>query len=211
MAFYEIKIDEAQINAVVRRLGAYRKQLPTVMRNAVNDTTTSARSEIIKEIGKKTKIKREVIGRRISYKKATLLSWAAWLRVKDYPISMANFRARQVKEGVSFVNPKTAKREVFKRAFLAKVGKVELAWVREAKGLNVLKYDADTMESNDLVGETLVSRKPIMPLFGPSLSYFYQNIEGLASSVLSNAGIRLKRNLIRQIDRATNKIKIKKK
>jgi hypothetical protein len=197
--FYEIKIDQAQLDAVVERLGRYKKKLPTVMRNAVNDTASSARSQIVKTVAKFCKVKSGPIRRRILLKKATTANWAAWLRIKDSPLSLVNFKARQTKTGVSYINS-SGQRAVQPRAFIA----LKNVWVRKKLGGGKVEL------GESLAGEKLVGRTPIQRLVGPSVAELYSGISGLAGDVMSQAQKRLHRNIDRQIEKVLSKFKVKK-
>jgi hypothetical protein len=192
--YFEIKINEAQLDAMLMQLKKVPKALPRVLRNAVNDTAFSARTQIVRQVKGVTKLKSETIRRRIPITKATLKNWRAFLRIKDSPLALTNFAARQTQKGVSYRDPLGGGRKIQDRAFIAKANNAENVWVRMKKG----GISVDLGES--LAGAELVKRLPIQRLVGPSVAEYYHNLSGLASAVISQATTRLHKNVQRHIN-----------
>lgn len=191
--YFEIKIDEIQLDAMLAQLNNVPKSLPRVMRNAVNDTANSARVEIAKRVSKAIKIKQAAIKRRIPIKKATLKNWRAWVRIKDSPLSLMNFGAKQTAEGVRYRGVDGGK-NFQERAFIGK-GKIkDNVWIRMKKGGIAVK------QGESLSGAELVRRKPLQRLVGPSIAELFNDLPGLASEVISNAMQNLNKNVKRHIN-----------
>jgi hypothetical protein len=186
--FVSIKLDKRKLDSLLKMLSAYPKDIPAVARNAVNDTANSARSMIVKKISAEIKIKQSSVRSRVALKKATKKVWQAWLRIKDTPLSLINFGARQNKEGVSFDGKDG--RIMQERAFIA----LKNVWVREKKD------GSDINIGDSLKGVELVERTPIKRLVGPSIAELYTDIEGLASMVESKAMANLYSNLTRHVN-----------
>lgn len=199
--FYEIKINEAQLDAMLAQLHSVPKALPRVLRNAVNDTAKSAQVEIAKKVAKSIKVKQSTVKSRINIKKATLKNLFAWIRIKDRPMSLLNFGARQTDKGVSFRGT-DGKRILQERAFIGKGGNDGFrsnVWVRMKKG-EIGKPAVKVEQGEKLAGVKLVSRKPLQKLVGPSVAEMYNNFSGFAAQVISKAQSNLNKNLQRHIN-----------
>jgi hypothetical protein len=197
-SFYQIKVDNAQLDRLLASLSSVPKAIPKVMRNAVNDTSSSARAEIARRVSAATKLKQAPIKRRILIKKATLKNWRAWVRIKDSPLALTNFGARQTKKGVSFKGI-DGKKNFQKRAFIAKANTAKNVWVRMKKG-GVAVSLGESLEGVELVG-----RKPLQRLTGPSVADLYRELSGLSNAVLSAAMKNLNANIVRHVILALRK------
>ncbi len=120
---------------VERLLSAYPKAMPKVMSRGINNTAKPAKTRIIRELAKKTKVKQKIIRPLITHKKATYKSWYAHIGISGQGVPVSALEPEQTQTGVTYLNPLTGIREEVKSAFIAKLdtGHVDV-FIRKALG-----------------------------------------------------------------------------
>lgn len=96
---FDVRGDTA---AIQRTLAGYRNGAPTVIRRALNRTVTPVRARAAREIAADLKVKPRTARSALAVRRATSRALEATVTASGQRIPLIEFRARQVKRGVSY-------------------------------------------------------------------------------------------------------------
>lgn len=135
-----------------RNLSVLEQQVfPEAARRAVNRVATTLRSRTAKTVSKWMGTKQKAVRDRIKVRKAGRGARpVATLFIKGGALNLIEFKARQIKKGVS--SAPWGDRKIFRSAFITTIGGAELVMRRKK------------------IGGKLVSRLPIRPMLGPGVA-----------------------------------------
>jgi hypothetical protein len=197
-AMVEIVIDDKELKRLERKLAAFPKAMPRVMRNAINKTSTAARADSARRIKDKTGIKVTVVKKGLPLFKATLARWVSRIHFSGRRIPVIDLDARQTKKGVTFRSTKTKGRILIKSGFKATMPKASGfrkpghlgVFVRKVRGGKFKEYDG---------------RLPIGEQRGPSLKEIFVGAPVIVAAVTRKAFSTLGIEITRQAQRIFNK------
>lgn len=223
----EIRYEEADIERVRERLGSARRALPSVISRAINRTAQHAHTRIVEELVKVMHLKKKIIRPATRLIKATRAKWEADIDIYARRVPLINFGAKQTtlehvlakryqakygkartstrsrKEGVKF-RPPMANFDIFEGRKGPKLTGVESGFVKSAF-INIMPSGHKGVFRRKMYGDYLVSRLPIVELFGPPIAGIYQKAPGIARRITDEARNDLGRNITTQINLALAK------
>jgi len=118
----EIRYDKDKIKRLERELRGFPKNsLPKVMSRGLNLTATNARTQVVKAIADKKRIKASGIRKFIFIRRATYKNWRSTLNFTEGEFPIIDLDPRKTSAGVTYKHPFRQKRTLIKHAFIAKM------------------------------------------------------------------------------------------
>jgi len=226
----EIKIDPRQLNEIGELLASIPREIPKIMRSALNTTAVQARTQIVKRLSTMVKLPDKVLRDAIKLTRATTTRWLAKIDVHGKRIPLIYFGARQIAFGVTYrisdmMGVKLARRAFvqkannftgvfmrFQKAYAVKTttGKWKSAGSKKARSGDLVSVSGGKNRAREFTGAggELVPRYPIRFLRGPSPGALIDSIPGYGELVAMYAGHNLERNIDEQLERVLAKMKI---
>jgi hypothetical protein len=226
----EIKLNPSQINLIHDLLGSIPKEIPKIMRSAINTTATQARNQIVKNLLKTVKLPGKILRDAIKLTRATTTRWIATIDVHGKRIPLIYFGARQIAFGVTYrisdiMGPALARRAFIQKAnnftgvfmrmqkkFAVRTlsGKWKSAGSKKAGYSDMVSVSGGKNRARRFTGSEgdLVPRYPIRFLRGPSPGALLESMPGLAQEVAVYAEYNLEKNIDEQIVRVLQRMKI---
>jgi len=188
----DIKVNKSDMRRLKHVLGEYSRQIPNVLRRAINKTSDSARVQAVREIAADTKLKQKDLfgrgnGRRpIVQTRANNLKLESTIRTTNRRIPLSRFKARQTKKGVSYDLGRG--RTIIPGAFMTalKTGHVGV-FARAGTG-----------------------RLPITEKFGPSIGHVFVGAAGIIDRAVRLANRKLPENINTQLNLVLERNALKK-
>ena len=214
MADVEIKFDKAKLKAIERMFADMPKAMPMIMSRAVNKTGTSTRTEIVRKIAARSKLKQKDVKKGIRTTRATYKNWRYIINIMGRGIPLIYFKTRQRKKTVKI---KTTLRQavfLFYKIFRPKFG-LEAVFSRQYTIKRKLGFvTADTGRGpKQIPGAFIATMKSghrgvfartgkgrtIRQLYGPSAGQLFEGAGGIAEDVQKSALEKLEKNIDSQI------------
>lgn len=98
----EIKLNPQQIDLIRDLLGSIPREIPKIMRSAINTTATQARTQIVNKLSAQVVLKKDELRKAIILNRADLWRWQAKIDVHGKRIPLLSFGARQIAFGVTY-------------------------------------------------------------------------------------------------------------
>lgn len=198
----DIQFEEAKLKRIEQMLKGIPGALPKVVSRGINRTATMSRTEIIRQIQAKIKIKQKGIKQGLTLEKATKSKWAASIGISTKRIPLIYFNAREAKKGVTYQIDSSGARkqikadELFSGGFIAtmKSGHEGVFVRRKVRMTNMFEQIFKGKEVSERS-----NRGVIVERFGPSLGHYFEKASGIAAGIQSNTGELLARNIDDQI------------
>ena len=176
MAEAILRFDNAQFARAQRLLFAVRGGVELAGKKAINDTLRFIRASAVRKIRKRLALKAKDIRERIKLTRATRATARGEMRIvggRRLPLFL--FGAKQRKKGVSYKIKPGGKRKVIPGAFIHE-GR-SYVFVREFGDAAETGREFGrrvSIEDVDLAGRKRVGRRPIRPVFGPSVGFVFE-------------------------------------
>ena len=228
MSDIEIKIDPKQLNEIGELLAAIPREIPKIMRSALNTTAAQARTQIVKRLSTMVKLKDSVLRDAIKLTRASTTRWLARIDVHGKRIPLIYFGARQIAFGVTYRISDMMGAGFLRHAFIQTMKKGEGVWMRFQRKdafqtFWTKKWKARRSHKigalvSDIIAKgkggkftgtegELVPRFPVYFLRGPSPGALVDSIPGYGELVAMYAGYNLERNIDEQLERVLAKMK----
>ena len=196
-----VRVNSAQFDRAARLLRSVASGVELAGSRAINDTLKFVRASAVRKIRERLNIKAKDIRDRIFLTKATRNKLEGRFVVtgaRRLPVFL--FGAKQRKKGVAYRIKKGRGRKLSPGAWINKT--LRQVFVREFA-------DTDTADTGEraTTGETFeggkrVGRRPIRPVFGPSIGHVFR--EEVQTTVEREAFAKLEERLDFHIDRLLN-------
>lgn len=198
-----IQADPKDLERILRKLNGLGKEAQAAVRNAVNDTATSARRLLAKQAQQQYTVKSGGFNKHAKIKKATLSKLTATISVQGKPLTQPRYHTTAPKSGV--------KTEVIKggglkelvnsagnKAFKSKV----------ATGSKNVKGTADAKDKTTamILQRVGAARYPLRSFHGPSVAKMVEKV--YSGGQVTDEGLKAEiarlyqENLQKQIDKA---------
>jgi len=180
----EIKLNEAELARVRKKLSGIRGAMPRVMSRSINRTAASGRVEVARRIASAVKLTQTVVKKAIRLYKATYTRWRANLSLSDKGIPLIRYGARQLKKGVTYQLARGGGRQLMRGAFKA------------------------TMPSGHtgvFLRAPRAGRLPIKEQYGPSLGQLFERTSAIAAEIREKMSVTLKKNIDSQVKHELSK------
>ncbi len=165
-----LRLDAAQFDRAQRLLRAIAGGVELAGARSINDTLRAIRASAVRKIKRKLAVKAKNIRERISLVKATKATQRGKMIVTgESRLPLFLFGAKQRKKGVSYKIKPGEKRKVIPGAF-THAGR-PYVFVREFADADSPGQRATAGE--DFAGRKRVGRRPIRPVFGPSIGQIF--------------------------------------
>jgi len=199
----EIQFEEAKLKRIERMLKGVPGAMPKVMSRGINRTATMSRTEIIRQIQAKIKIKQKGIKKGLTLEKATRNKWAASIGISTKRIPLIYFNARKAKKGVTYQIDSSGARKQIKADELFSGGFIATMKKTGHEGVFVRRKIRMTTKIEQLFKGKGVSERSnrgvIVERFGPSLGHYFEAASGIAADIQSKTGELLEKNIDDQI------------
>lgn len=171
MIYANLKISSRQIESIKRRLGNKSGRFKTVMNTAINQTASSGRTMVVKDLkAKMGKVKISTIKKRVQLQKSKKSKLGAEINILPKRISLIEFawKTRRPKASAAGTVGKSRRKSRRRGGVNYDIGKgkknMPRAFIATAKNSLQVWHRAPGDGPSGLVG-----RKPLMRLLGPSV------------------------------------------
>ena len=185
-AAVEIKFDEVKMKRLQRMFRTMPGKLPQVMSRAINKTSKSAKTQIVKELRKDINSTAKGINKAIRSTRATTSTWQSIINILDRRIPLISFKAKPTKKGTTYKVRVSGGRELAESAFIQTMKSGHKGVCKRKRG---------------------VKRNPIRELFGPAPGKAFEGASGIAANVTAEAYKNLEKNIDSQIDLILHKLR----
>lgn len=189
----ELRVDAAQFDRAQRLLRAIAGGVELAGARSINDTLRAIRASAVRKIKRKLAVKAKSIRDRILLTKATKATQRGRMTVTgESRLPLFLFGAKQRKKGVSYKIKPGEKRKVIPGAF-----------IHEGRPYVFVREFADAGEGGspgqravageDFAGRKRVGRRPIRPVFGPSIGQIF--VDEVQRTIEAEAARKLEERL----------------
>jgi len=196
---FEIRVDDRELKALERNIKRLGGSMQTVMTRALNKTATTSRVEISRELSKRVGIPVGKVKAMTQLHKASRFNWRSAVTLSGRRFALTEFKARQIKAGISYRQPSTRSRVLIRSAFMATMpipfSKMSL------KGMNP-STPSGHVGAFKRKGR---GRLPIVELRGPSLAGLYGGATDLTLRIFRESQQRLEQNIANQVQLILNR------
>lgn len=190
MADAILQVNAAQFDRAQRLLKAIAGGVELAASRAINDTLRAIRASAVRKIKRKLAVTAKSIRERMFLVKATKATQRGKMIVTgESRLPLFLFGAKQRKKGVSYKIKPGEKRKVIPGAFLHE-GR-PYVFVREFAGAGTPGQRAVVGE--DFAGRKRVGRRPIRPVFGPSIGQIF--VDEVQATIEAEAAEKLEERL----------------
>lgn len=186
-----LRVNAAQFDRAQRLLQAIAGGVELAGARSINDTLRAIRASAVRKIKKKLAVKAKKIRERMHLVKATKATQRGKMIVTgESRLPLFLFGAKQRKKGVSYKIKPGEKRKVVPGAF-----------IHEGRPYVFVREFADAGESSgsravvgeDFAGRKRVGRRPIRPVFGPSIGQIF--VDEVQRTIEAEAANKLEERL----------------
>lgn len=172
----EIKFDDAKLKQLERTLAGIPRALPRVMKRGLDRTATSARTQIARELSKRTGLRVRDVRDRTKIEKASYSRWRSRILISTKRLPLIKFKARQTATGIRY--QRGGSRILIRHAFLA------------------------TMPSGHrgVFKRVTSAHLPIVELKGPSMGQVFSDAQDQANQIYRESLQRLEKNIMDQVN-----------
>lgn len=198
-----VSVNSAQFDRVARLLSAVKGGAELAGSRAINDTLKALRASAVRKIRERLNIKARDIRDRIFLTRATRNKLEGRFDVtggRRLPVFL--FGAKQTKKGVTYKIKKGESRKLVPGAWVSKT--LRQVFVREfADNVGLAKEGERASVGETFAGRKRVGRRPIRPVFGPSVGRVF--VEEVQTTVQREATAKLEERLDFHVDRLLQK------
>jgi hypothetical protein len=184
--------DKAKLKKLERELRRFPKSLPKVMSRGLNRTGSSARTQIARNLSKKTGLKVGEVRSKLHLQKATYSYWQAAVTVSAKRMSLNYLKPRKTAKGLSVKQGK--KRVRITKAFEALGG-----WFIRLPAAGGYKSTIGVAEALEIDAAAKVKRLPVGRIKGPVLSQVFSSAQDEADRIYNESLARLEKNIDDQV------------
>lgn len=179
------EIDSVQMLALVQHMEGVKMGAEKVITRAINKIAVKARTRLLDMIVKEVNLTKTFLrDRRVILKRATWTKLFATISVVGKRIPLTQFGARQTAKGVSYAITR-GQRKTIKSAFIqtTKKGSKHVFYRSGEPRLSriLAKKNMKNVGARKGMAWIVVPRKPITPMFGPSVPVLVMNAQQFAS------------------------------
>ena len=183
---FEVIVNKQQVKELKVLLKRFPRTVPRILTRAINKVGVAARTKVLKKVSQTYNVTQKNLKKyNIGLRKANFKTLAAKLNIKGRRIPLIQFKARQLKKGVTY-SIKKRRRTIY-------------AFMESPVGgrPTVMKSGHKGVFSRKEVKGKRVGRLPIVERFGPSVPYMYQGMREFAGNIFER---EIGRNLFKQIN-----------
>lgn len=186
----KVTVNRSQMAELKALLEDFPKEIPNVLRRAINKTAVTARKKVLDAVARRIAVKKSDLRRRnVTLTRASFRRLAAIIAITGRRIPLLKFGARQIKKGVSYRIIRQGGRKKILSAFMEGRGGQAIRMPRKSGGTR-----------RGVFARKGTERIPTVELMGPSVPAAAEDITALQEAALDyDIGGQLEREISSQV------------